>query len=256
MEAEDDFGAWRPFDAEAVGADGDPAVGPDLDRRAHAPNIRPPRAARGWAQHGALFLFGQFPSALRGHAQYGRVNSEEELEAKRLELSVPVQNAIIDSGYKAREVYRFCLKYGWKAFKGDDAEFFMHTVRKGNVTKTVRHIWKRNLVDPHYGTNLQGRTRPIPLFTWSNSAVKEEMAEQMTGKAGEWTLPRRVEALYLKQVTAQRRESKTDTKGRVSYFWKQTRRDNHLGDCEEMIHVAAVITKVIRAKAFIIAKDN
>ena len=70
MEAENDFGAWRTFDAEAVGADGDSAVGPDLERRADAPNIRPPRAARSWAQHGAFFFYGLFPSALRGHAQF------------------------------------------------------------------------------------------------------------------------------------------------------------------------------------------
>ncbi len=36
--------------------------------------------------------------------------------------------------------------------------------------------------------------------------------------------------------------------GRVSCFWKQVRRDNHLGDCELMIIVAAVITKTMQAK--------
>ncbi len=183
---------------------------------------------------------------------YGRVNSFEELEAKRKELNVPNANSIIDSGYKAREVYRFCLKYGWKAFKGDDADYFLHTVnvRSGSqvVKKQIRRIWTRTMVDPNYGTNLQGRTRPIPLFRWSNSAAKDELAEQMQGKAGGWTLPRKVELLYLKQVTAERREARIDAKGRTSYFWKQIRRDNHLGDCELMLHVAAVITKTFAVK--------
>ena len=88
MEAEDDFGAWRPFDAEAVGADGYPAVGPDLDRRAHAPNIRPPRAARGWAQHRALFFFGQFPSALRGHAQLAVSFAGIAMESQSVDMRV------------------------------------------------------------------------------------------------------------------------------------------------------------------------
>ena len=177
---------------------------------------------------------------------YGRVNSTAELEAKRVELGVQVQNALIDSGFKAREVYRFCLSHGWKAFKGDDAEWFMHSVKKsGEPTKQVRRIYTRSLVDPHYGTAMQGRSRMIPLYRWSNNAAKDELTELLMGKVGEWTIPRRVESSYLKQVTAERREEKIDARGRVTYFWKQVRRDNHLRDCELMIHVASVITRTM-----------
>jgi phage terminase large subunit GpA-like protein len=180
---------------------------------------------------------------------YGRCNSLAELEAKRREYNVPAVNAMIDSGFKAREVYRFCLANGWKSFKGDDAEYFLHLNKKVNPPKTIRRIWTRTLVDPHFGTNMQGRTRPVPLFRWSNNAAKDLLTEQMRGLAGEWTIPRRVEALYLKQITAERRAEKIDTRGRVSYFWKQVRRDNHLGDCELMIIVAAVITKTLQVKS-------
>ena len=63
---------WCPgtFEPEALGADGNAAIGADLERSADTPNIRPPRAARGGAQDGALFLFGEFPGLLRGHAQF------------------------------------------------------------------------------------------------------------------------------------------------------------------------------------------
>ncbi len=70
----------------------------------------------------------------------------------------------------------------------------------------------------------------------------------MMGLVGDWTLPRQIGRDYLKQVTAERREEKEDTAGRIHYFWKQVRRDNHLLDCELMIIVAAVITKLITAK--------
>ena len=36
--------------------------------------------------------------------------------------------------------------------------------------------------------------------------------------------------------------------GRVSCFWKQVRRDIHLGDCELVIIVAAVNTKTLQVK--------
>ena len=52
----------------------------------------------------------------------------------------------------------------------------------------------------------------MPLFRWSNNAAKDLLTEQMRGLAGEWTIPRRVEALYLKQITAERRAEKTDAR--------------------------------------------
>ena len=69
MEAENDFGARRTLDAEALGADGDTAIGPDFEGSTYAPNIRPPGARRGWAQDGPFFLYGKFPGSLWDHAQ-------------------------------------------------------------------------------------------------------------------------------------------------------------------------------------------
>src|SRR5439155_2347588 len=55
---------------------------------------------------------------------YGRCATREQLEELRKQYNVPVANAMLDSGFKASEVYRFCLATGWKAFKGDDTEYF------------------------------------------------------------------------------------------------------------------------------------
>ena len=68
MEAEHHLGTRGPFDAEALGADGNAAVGADPERGAEAPNIGPPGAARGWTQNGPLFFLGEFPGPLRSHA--------------------------------------------------------------------------------------------------------------------------------------------------------------------------------------------
>ena len=75
MEAEDYLGAWGPFDAQALGADRHATVGAHLEGGADTPNIRPPRAARGGAQDGALFLFGEFP----GLFQIGRASCRERV---------------------------------------------------------------------------------------------------------------------------------------------------------------------------------
>jgi hypothetical protein len=58
------------FDAQALGADGNTAIGAELQRSPEAPNTRPPRAARSWVQNGPFFFLGEFPGLLRGHVQF------------------------------------------------------------------------------------------------------------------------------------------------------------------------------------------
>lgn len=181
---------------------------------------------------------------------YGRCNTTAELEEMRKTYGVPALNCVIDSGYKAREVYRFCAANGWKAFKGDDAPYFLLTVadpKDPRKTRTIRQIWRRGFVDPHYGTASAGRYKPIPLFNFSNDAAKDLLSEYITHLVGEWTIPghNRIGRDYLKQVTAERREEVKDPRGRIRFVWRRARRDNHLGDCEVMIKVAAVITKIV-----------
>lgn len=106
MKAENDFGALRMFEPDALGSDGNAAVGADLEDGAHAPNIRPPRAFGRGAQHGALFLFGQLPGALRGLLQFA-VDF----------LSVMMQPQSLDVGVGLLEVRdRFAGKIGREAF--------------------------------------------------------------------------------------------------------------------------------------------
>ena len=63
--AEDDAGAGCGFDAQALGAEGHPAIAADADRGAHAPDVRPPGTAGRGAQDGAAFFFGGVPGRLR-----------------------------------------------------------------------------------------------------------------------------------------------------------------------------------------------
>ena len=88
MEAEDYLGAWGSLDAQALGADRHTAVGADLECRAETPNIRPPRAARGGAQDGALFLFGEFPGLFRGHAQFAMGFVGVAMESQSVDVRV------------------------------------------------------------------------------------------------------------------------------------------------------------------------
>ena len=64
VEAEDNFGARRVFNADSLRANGYSAIRAELESGPLAPNIRPARATRRWADDGTFLIFGQVPGAL------------------------------------------------------------------------------------------------------------------------------------------------------------------------------------------------
>jgi hypothetical protein len=174
---------------------------------------------------------------------YGKCNTKPELETIRLQYRVPKNNAMIDSGFKANEVYRFCAATGWKPFKGDDAEYYL--IKEGE--KTVRRCWTWNWATPE-GERVIGRPIQVRLFRHSNPWVKDLLAEFMHGLIGDWSLPKRVGRDFMRSMGADVREEHQDSRGWINIRWRcALPHDNHYKDCEEMILVAAIITKQIAA---------
>lgn len=177
--------------------------------------------------------------------------TDEELDALPAKYGVAPGDTVIDSGHAAARVYRICMRNKWKAFKGNDSEYFTAKVKDehGNE-KTVRRLWVLSYVDPTLGMKSTGprRPKPIKLYHWSNPGVKDVVAEWMKGLGPDWTIPSDDSAEmrdYISQVTAQKRVEQINAKGEVRYVWIQTRKDNHYGDCEEMIGVAAMAKKLV-----------
>ena len=101
---------------------------------------------------------------------------------------------------------------------------FLHAVpdpKDPRVTRTVRRLWHKTHVDPtlgrHRGTSA---TRLLPLFRWSNNWTKDELTNYLTGLLGDWTIPRTISREYLKQLSAENREEKQDSRGRILYVWQ------------------------------------
>ena len=88
VEAQDDGGAGRFFDAQAFGANGEAPVDANLEGGAHTPYIGPPRATWDRAQHGAIFLFGGVPSTLGGLAQFAMDFVGVAMVAECVDMSV------------------------------------------------------------------------------------------------------------------------------------------------------------------------
>lgn len=175
---------------------------------------------------------------------YGACRSYEELEEIRKAHGVPLANAMIDSGYRATEVYAWAARSKWKLFKGDSIPHY--TVRAGNGA-VVRRLWSKTTVDAGIGRRPNMPTRQLPLFRFATDTTKDFLAECYSGMVGEWTLPSDAGEDYLRQLTAERRIGVEDSRGRMRYVWKQSRPDNHLLDCELMVTIAAIINNLLPA---------
>jgi len=202
----------------------------------------------------AIRAFGMFGKSRL--VTYGRCENTAQLDAIREEFKVSKENACIDSGWKASEVYRFCASLGWKAFKGEpELEYFTHIIQSSNGSKkSVRRVWDKTYVDPFLGQRQGQAKKTLPLFRHVGNGTKDILAEFLTGLIGEFSIPETVGRDYLKQVSAEKRKEREDSKHRVIREWHRVYRDNHLFDCELIILVAAIITKTIDRGE--VAKDN
>lgn len=69
-QATDDFGPWWSLNRVAPGGHWDLSVIADADPSLLAPDKRPPRAGRGWAQSGAFLGEGLLACGVWSHAQF------------------------------------------------------------------------------------------------------------------------------------------------------------------------------------------
>ncbi len=123
-------------------------------------------------------------------------------------------------------------------------EWFL--VKDARTQNIIRRPWRKVLVDPTIGSKPGVSRRHLPLFQWSNPSVKDHLALFTHGVVGNWTVPRTTGRDYFDQLTAEVREEREDSRGRIKIVWVQKRRDNHYLDCELMIDVAAIITGLVK----------
>jgi phage terminase large subunit GpA-like protein len=181
---------------------------------------------------------------------YGRCHTYAELESIRKEYKVPLANAVIDSGFRASEVYHWCLQSQWKPFKGDNVAHFPHRIMTADgAVKTVLRLWAKVDVDTNIGASVRHPTtlsgRRITLYRYASDTAKDFLAECYRGMVGDWTIPKAAGDDYLKQLTAERRVAVQDSRGRTHWQWRQFRPDNHYLDCEVMVLVSAVINNLL-----------
>lgn len=76
------------FETNALSADGNASIGSDFERSPKAPNIRPPGAARGRPQDGALLLLGDVPGGLGGEFEFAMGLLSVAMESQGVDVRV------------------------------------------------------------------------------------------------------------------------------------------------------------------------
>lgn len=188
---------------------------------------------------------------------HGTARTLQELEATRKEYLVKLGDAVIDSGYNAQEVYRFCMATGWKPFKGDQQDFYLVAKpdpRSPNITITVRQIWRVTKAVV-YNEQTKRRVGEINLFTFCDAPMKDFLFEFLNGLIGEWTIPENCAREYMKQLASERREKETDKRGQVQYRWHRYG-ENHFLDCEKQLLCAGIITGMISAPGQVVKREQ
>lgn len=132
----------------------------------------------------------------------GRKNLKEDVDQLAKDLGVDSRFVLVDSGYKAKQVYQWCLQFGWNAIKGEDRDFYLHDVydEDGKVIGRVRRIYSPlETQDPFVGDHggREGRAE-IPFIRYSKQGILDRYEQIRNAPGWEFQVPEDVSETYRK----------------------------------------------------------
>lgn len=169
----------------------------------------------------------------------GRILLKEQVRALQLTFKVKDQCVWQDCGYEQGEVYEDCVRYGWRALRGDKANGF--DLYNKNGKREVRF----------YSKPSQARAPGGGIAHWvafANNPCKDLLAQYRAGRGPAWGIPDDVSHDWRRQMSSEYKKNVIEPSTKqVSTRWvKVASRPNHLWDCEVMQIALALIAKLIR----------
>lgn len=178
---------------------------------------------------------------------WGKAYSFAEIELKRVELSVPKNRVLIDSGYRARGdsgVYAACCKYGWLATKGvGGISSFVHLAKRGTMTRKVQKCYA-----PLTHGDSETPLGICKLIRFSDQAMCDRVAGLID--AGKWIEPQApesdpTEADYRAQMSSTQQIPRKNKWGATEMVWETVDKNNHAWDCAKGQALAAILSRVL-----------
>jgi hypothetical protein len=166
-----------------------------------------------------------------------RVETSEEVEKLANDYHLDPRRVGVDMAHRPNMVSALLVKNDWRGLWGSSKDGFIHNLGRGfSVTKEYSKVQHR---DPHLGTIQQSESNRKAMYVyWSNDRIKDRLEVLRAG--GRWHVMADVTKVYVHQLNSEIKTTKVSATGKVSYFYKQVRKDNHLRDCEAMQIVMAL----------------
>ena len=179
-----------------------------------------------------------------------RVETQEELEKLQLDYIVDSKNVGLDMAHRPNKVAAMLVKNGWRGLWGSERQGFIHNLENGY--KLIREYSPVQFRDPHLGTIHQNEANEKAMFLyWSNDRIKDrlEVLRHATDPA-RWHVHANITKDYVHQMNSEIKTSKVSQKtGRLTFFYRQVRKANHLRDCEAMQIVMALKNGILEDEA-------
>lgn len=158
----------------------------------------------------------------------------EELRELQLTYKVAPVNVILDIAHFTNKASRWLVENNWRGAWGSDKKGFIHTLDSGQ--RVIRSWSPVQYRDPMLGTINAGETNPKAMYVyWSNDTIKDLLAVLRFMEPTIFHVHSDIPPEYQRHLNAEIKTTKKSfMTGRVSYFWKQLRKDNHLLDAECM----------------------
>ena len=179
----------------------------------------------------------------------GRVETPEELEALQAKFNVEGRNVGVDMAHRPNMVAALLVKNGWNGLWGSDRLGFTHTLPNGY--KVIREYSKIEFRDPHLGTIYQSEQNiRAPFVYWSGDRIKDRLEVLRFEEPARWHVDAGVSKDYVHQLNSEIKTSKISPKtGRITFYWRQVRKANHLRDCEAMQIVLTLKNGILEDEA-------
>jgi len=184
----------------------------------------------------------------------GRLDTWEEVEEKRIEHGVEPARTLVDMAYDTPAVQEVCVRYGWQGLWGDNTakRSFPHheTVLVNNHPQRLTRKLPYSPVNlGHVGIGKGGVKRQARYFFWCQHPIKDMWHRLKDGLSTyRWTVAKDIPDEYKKHCSVEFKKLTVVKKtGRKEWTWfTPDKKDDHLGDCDQMCLVAGLMDARIR----------
>lgn len=164
----------------------------------------------------------------------------EELAALQREYRIEDKYVVLDCAHYTNKVCKWLVERNWRGAWGSEKKGFIHVLASGQrLVRTWSVVQYR---DPQLGTAFASEANKKAMYVfWANDPVKDLLATLRFAEPTVFHIHSDAPKEYQRHLNAEIKTSKKSFQtGRITYFWKQLRKDNHLLDAECMALLRAL----------------